>query len=69
MFTEHDLKRNIRVAIVKSGLTQRLVAEKAGFTANQFCSMLKDRKTIKAEYIPRIAKAIGVEIIQLFNED
>ena len=50
---------NIRRVIRSKELKQCVVAEKAGFTPNAFSSMLNDRKTIMAEYIPDIALALG----------
>lgn len=48
------------------GLYQKYVAEKAGFTEQQFSDMLNGRKVIRAEYIPTIANALGVSINDLF---
>lgn len=56
----------IRTAIAQKGLMKRYVAEQSGFTEQQFSDMLNGRKVIKAEYLPAIAKAIGVHISDLF---
>lgn len=58
----NGISRTIR----KRGLRQRFVAEKAGFTEQQLSDMIKGRKTIKAEYLPAIATAIGVEISEIY---
>ena len=58
----------IKNTIRTKGLIQRMVAERAGFTPNQFCDMLNGRKIIKTSYIPDIANAIGVDIAELFPQ-
>lgn len=57
----------IKHAMVEKGLYQKSVAERAGFSAQQFSDMLNGRKIIKAEYIPRIASALGVSANHLFG--
>ncbi|PWM44035.1 MAG: XRE family transcriptional regulator [Clostridia bacterium] len=48
-------------SIIKSqGKLQGPIAIKAGFTPSQFSNLLNGRKLMLAEYIPRIAKALGV---------
>ena len=59
----------IRDQITCHGLKQYVVARQAGFSEQQFTDMLHGRKTIKAEYIPRIAKAIGVNVAELFPDE
>lgn len=56
------IKRNM----VEKGLYQKSIAERSGFTEQQFSDMLNGRKVIRAEYLPAIAKAIGVSISDLF---
>lgn len=63
-----DVPQNISRIIRQKGLIQRAVAERAGFTANQFCDMLNGRKTLKADYIPQIASALNVPISELFEK-
>lgn len=58
----------IKKAIVAKGLQQRIVAQRAGFTAQQFSDMLNGRKIIRAEYLLSIADAIGVSIDDLFAD-
>lgn len=58
---------NIRRIIKQKGLVQKAVASRAGFTATQFADMMHGRKTLKADYIPRIAEAIGVPVGELFE--
>lgn len=59
---------NIREIIRDKCLKQSAVAEKAGFTPNQFSSMLYERKIILAEYIPSIACALGVTVNELYKK-
>ena len=60
---------NIQRLIKQKGLVQKAVATRAGFTATQFADMMHGRKTIKADYIPAIAEAIGVSAGELFEEN
>lgn len=68
MKTGADIANNVGRIIENKGLYQRFVAERAGFTQQQFCDMLNGRKVIRAEYIPRIADALGVNISDLFAD-
>lgn len=60
---------NIRRIIKRKGLKQCSVAEKAGFTPNTFSSMLNERKVITAEHIPSIARALNVDVNELFKKE
>lgn len=60
---------NIRRIIKQKGLVQKAVAARAGFTATQFADMMHGRKTLKADYIPRIAEAMGVPAGELFEDN
>lgn len=64
--TQKTIAANIRDIIRQQGLIQRAVAERAGFTEQQFCDMLNGRKVIRAEYMPGIARGLGVEVADLF---
>lgn len=57
----------IRSCIREKGMVQGIVAERAGFTQKQFSDMLHGRKTIMAEYMPDIAKALGVSINKIYG--
>ena len=59
----------IRDQIACRGLKQCVVARRAGFSEQQFTDMLHGRKTIKAEYMPKIAKAIDVNVAELFPDE
>jgi len=59
---------NIKKIIEMKGIKQGVVAERAGFTPQDFSNMLNERrKLIRIEHIPRIAGALGVDINELFT--
>ena len=57
----------IKKIINEKGLKQKSVAEKAGIPEKKFSSMLTGKATIKACYIPVIAKALDVTPNDLFG--
>lgn len=57
---------NIACAIKKHGMKNNTVAERAGFTKQQFSDMLNGRKIIKPCDILAISDAIGVSVGDLF---
>lgn len=59
---------NIACAIKARGMKNNAVAERAGFSAQQFSDMLNGRKIIKPCDILAIANAIGVDIGSLFED-
>lgn len=61
-----NIAMGIKQAMLSKGVRQKFVAERAGFTSQQFSDMLSGRKVIKADYLPAIAKAIGVGIDELY---
>ena len=61
-----NIRDNIRGTIDAKGMKQVVVAERSGFTEQQFSDMLNGRKIIRAEYIPKIANALGVSVGDLF---
>ena len=60
------LPSNIVKVINQKGLKQKAVAERAGYTAQQFTDMLKGRKIIKPCDVLAIADALGVTANDLF---
>lgn len=64
-----SIAQQIKEQIERHAVKQVVVAQRAGFSKQQFTDMLHGRKTIKAEYMPRIAKAIGVDVSELFPEE
>lgn len=59
---------NIDAIIARKCLKQSAVAEKAGYTRQQFNDMLKGRKVIRDTDIVRIAAALKVDINALFGK-
>ena len=57
----------LKQIIARKGLKNLYVAENAGYTAQELSDMLNGRRLIKACDIPKIAKALGVEINYLFG--
>ena len=58
----------IRRIMEEQKLTQAEVAERSGYTKQQFNDMLQGRKRILADYLPRIAEAMGVEPGEIFRK-
>ena len=58
---------NISRIIQETGVKQCVIAERAGYTKQQFNSMLNGRKIIKATDILRIAKALNVTPNDLYG--
>jgi DNA-binding Xre family transcriptional regulator len=63
-----DVVQNIKTIISEKGMKQTVVAERAGFSDSDFSNMLNERrKLIRIEHIPRITKALGVTLNDLFR--
>lgn len=62
-----DIEANIQKIISEKGLLKKHVAELAGFDQKTFSNMLHGRGTLKAQYVPSIAKALGVTPNDLFG--
>ena len=63
-----DIVNNIKKIIEVKGMKQGVVAERAGFTPQDFSNMLNERrKLIRAEHLPLIATALKVDVNDLFN--
>ena len=61
------LSNELKQIIARKGLKNLYVAENAGYTAQELSDMLNGRRLIKACDIPKIAKALGVEINYLIR--
>lgn len=57
---------NVEAIIARKCLKQSAVAEKAGYTKQQFNAMLKGRKVIRDTDIVRIATVLEVDANTLF---
>lgn len=62
-----NVSERIRQIIKEKGYTQKAIAARAGFDANKFHGLLHGHLIIRAEYLPRIAKALGVSINEFFR--
>ena len=58
---------NIRRIMEEKGLKQKYVAEKSGFTAQEFSNMMNGRKIISVAYIRNICTALGANPNDLFE--
>ena len=63
------VQENIIRVIEEKGLVKKGVAKRAGITAQALSDIIAGRKTIKADMIPNLAAAMGVQITELFRED
>ncbi len=63
------VQQNIVRIIREKGYLKKGVAERAGFSEQQFSDMINGRKVIRAEMIPAITKALQVEPTELFREE
>ena len=57
----------IRYLITERGMIQKVVAQRAGYTSQQFSDMLNDRKVIKAVDVLPISKALGVSVQDIYD--
>lgn len=62
------IPENVFRIIKESGMKQCAVAEKAGYTKQQFNDMLNGRRVIKAMDILALSHALGVSPNDLFME-
>lgn len=63
-----DIISNIKDIISEKGMKQVVVAERAGFTPQEFCNILNERrKLLRVEHIKPIADALGVDVNALFG--
>lgn len=61
-----SVANNIRKVVAQKGMVQKVVAERSGFTEQQFTDMLNGRKIIRADYVPKIAEALNCTLDDLF---
>ena len=65
--TKDPIAAGIQHIMNERGLIQRAVAQRAGYTQQQFSDMMNDRKTIKATDIVPISRALGVSIQEVYD--
>ena len=63
------LPQRISRIIDERGFKQRAIAQRAGFSPQQFTDMLNGRRIIKACDVLAVADALGVEVGELFIEE
>lgn len=61
------IAKNIKRIISEKCLKQSAVAQRCGMTRQIFGHLLNGRKIIRAETIPHIASALGVDFNELFK--
>lgn len=63
-----DIIQNIKNIINEKGMKQGVVAERAGFTPQEFSNILNDRrKLLRVEYLLPIADALDVDVNSLYG--
>ena len=63
-----DIISNIKRIIDEKGMKQGFVAEKAGFTKQEFSNILNDRrKLLRVEHLWDIAMTLGVSVNDLYG--
>lgn len=69
--TRYDLivPNNIKRIIEESGVKYQYIAKRGGYTTKQLSEMVNYRKVIKASDVLKIAKALGVNVNELFRHD
>lgn len=60
--------KNTRRIIHEKGYKQAAIANRAGVSPKVFSDMLTGRRIVRADFIPNLAKALGVEPNELFRE-
>ena len=62
-----SIAAGIKCIMASKGMYQKTVAARSGFSDQQFSDMLTGRTVIRAEYLPRIANALNVDVNELFQ--
>ena len=60
--------QNVRRILTEKGFKQCAIAEKSGIPPRSLSDMLNERRVIRAETIPLLAKALEVEPTELFRQ-
>ena len=66
MSTYDDIVQNIRKIIKERGLKQNFVANRAGFTPQEFNNILCSRQLLKTESIVNLCNALDITPNELF---
>ena len=68
--TYEDIINNIKRILAAKGMKQVVVAERAGFSPQEYSNMLNERiKLLRVEYMPAIAEALDVDIHELYQRE
>lgn len=59
----------LKLYIKDSGLKQCSIAEKAGFTENQFSQILNGKRSVSADELEAICKSIGATPNDIYHVD
>lgn len=66
--TYEDIISSIKRIIDEKGMKQGVVAERAGFTPQEFSNIMNERrKLLRVEHLPAIADAMGVDVNALYE--
>lgn len=57
----------LKLYIDKSGLKQKVIAEKSGFSENQMSQMLNDKRSISADELEIICNAMGTSPNEIYS--
>lgn len=64
----HDtIVENIKNVMKENGYKSKNVSSQLGWTPMTYSNLLNGRRTLKSEYLPYIAKAIGCDVNRLFE--
>ena len=66
MITYDEIIQNIRTIIKEKGVKQNFVANKAGFTPQEFNNILCSRQLLKTESIVNLCNALDITPNELF---
>lgn len=69
MNTQSILSKNIRRIIDEKGFKQKAIAKECRINEKAFSNMLCNRQEIRTDNLPLIAKALDVDISELFKTD
>lgn len=68
MITYDGIVNNIRKLISEKEMKQCVIARRSGYGEKVFSNMLNHRTKIPADALPKIAKALDVDVGVLFDE-
>ena len=63
------VQKNVIRIIDEKGLVKKGVAQRAGMTPQILSDLITGRRVIRADMVPPLAKALGVDVMELFAEE